>query len=192
MSHVIAHCSHVNVHCSHANFPQQRTNVVYYNHTFEGMVLLYVFPSSLITLMWIKIILRSQGWVKVSLLKVHLNINGYLNICLVPTITSQHRWYLFVSNKNRGFVKPNIVLIFTSYHAWLVAIVLGPLHTRAKSRDHEIVRAQKKVSKGHPNTPRNSHSVVTDPQVQCEVICDRTLNQVPFQWISIHVGPHTW
>ena len=30
---------------------------------------------------------------------------------------------------------------------------LGPLHTRAKSRDHEIVRAQKKVSKGRPNTP---------------------------------------
>ena len=25
---------------------------------------------------------------------------------------------------------------------------LGPLHTQAKSRDHEIVRAQKKVSKG--------------------------------------------
>jgi hypothetical protein len=24
----------------------------------------------------------------------------------------------------------------------------GPLHTRAKSRDHEIVRAQKKVSSG--------------------------------------------
>ena len=29
----------------------------------------------------------------------------------------------------------------------------GPLHTRAKSRDHEIVRAQKKVSKGRPKTP---------------------------------------
>jgi hypothetical protein len=32
--------------------------------------------------------------------------------------------------------------------------IWGPLHTQAKSRDHEIVRAQKKVSKGHcPNTP---------------------------------------
>ena len=30
--------------------------------------------------------------------------------------------------------------------------LVRPLHTRAKSRDHEIVRAQKKVSKGHPNT----------------------------------------
>ena len=30
---------------------------------------------------------------------------------------------------------------------------LGSLHTWAKSRDHGIVRAQKKVSKGRPNTP---------------------------------------
>jgi hypothetical protein len=42
--------------------------------------------------------------------------------------------------------------------------MLGPLHTRAKSRDHDIVRAQKKVSKGRPNTPPKSCSVVTDPQ----------------------------
>jgi hypothetical protein len=27
---------------------------------------------------------------------------------------------------------------------------LGPLHTQAKSRDHDIVRAQKEVSKGPP------------------------------------------
>ena len=40
-----------------------------------------------------------------------------------------------------------------------------PLHTRAKSHDHEIVRAQKKVSKGCPNTPPKSCSVVSDPQV---------------------------
>jgi len=33
---------------------------------------------------------------------------------------------------------------------------------KAKSRDHEIVRAQKKVSKGRPNAPP---SVVMDPQV---------------------------
>jgi hypothetical protein len=31
-----------------------------------------------------------------------------------------------------------------------------PLHTRAKSRDHEIVRAQKEVIKGPPNTPPKS------------------------------------
>jgi hypothetical protein len=42
---------------------------------------------------------------------------------------------------------------------------LGPLHTRAKCRDHEIVRAQKKVSEGRPNTPPKSCSVVTNPQV---------------------------
>ena len=36
---------------------------------------------------------------------------------------------------------------------------------RAKSRDHEIVRAQKKVSEGRPKTPPKSCSVVTDTQV---------------------------
>jgi hypothetical protein len=42
---------------------------------------------------------------------------------------------------------------------------LWSLHTQAKSRDHEIVRAQMKVSRGHPNTPPILCSVVTDPQV---------------------------
>jgi hypothetical protein len=42
---------------------------------------------------------------------------------------------------------------------------LGPLHTRAKSHDHKIVRAQKKVSKGRRKTPPKSCSVVTDPQM---------------------------
>jgi hypothetical protein len=69
---------------------------------------------------------------------------------------------------------------------------LGSLRTRAKSHDHEIVRAQKKLSKGRPNTPPKSCSVVTHPQVQCEVICDRALNQMPFQWIPIHTCPHTY
>ena len=41
---------------------------------------------------------------------------------------------------------------------------LGPLHTQAKSRYCEIVRAQKKVSKGCPNTPPKSPSVVINPQ----------------------------
>ena len=45
------------------------------------------------------------------------------------------------------------------------AASLGPLHTRAKSRDHKIVRAQKKVPKGRPTTPPKSCSVVTDLQV---------------------------
>ena len=44
-------------------------------------------------------------------------------------------------------------------------INLGPLHTRAKSRDHEIVRAPKKVSKGRPKTRPKSCSVVIGPQV---------------------------
>ena len=42
---------------------------------------------------------------------------------------------------------------------------LRPLHTHTKSRDHEIVRAHKKVSKGRRNTPPKSCSVVTDTQV---------------------------
>ena len=36
---------------------------------------------------------------------------------------------------------------------------------RATSHDHEIVRAQKKVSKGRPKAPPKSCSVVMDPQV---------------------------
>jgi hypothetical protein len=51
------------------------------------------------------------------------------------------------------------------YFIWLHIILQGPLHTWAKSRDHEIVRAQKKGSKGRPNTPPKSCDVVTDPQV---------------------------
>jgi hypothetical protein len=46
-----------------------------------------------------------------------------------------------------------------------VVVGLGPLHTRAKSRDHEIVRAQKKVSKVRPYTPPRSCGVVMDLQV---------------------------
>jgi hypothetical protein len=33
--------------------------------------------------------------------------------------------------------------------------------------------------------------VVTDSQVWCEVICDRALNQMLLQGMSIHVGSHT-
>ena len=53
-------------------------------------------------------------------------------------------------------------------------------HLRAKSRDHDIMRAQKKVSKGRPNTPPKSCHVVADPQVHCEGTCDQTLNQMLF------------
>jgi hypothetical protein len=57
---------------------------------------------------------------------------------------------------------------------------LGSLHKRAKNHDHEIVRTQKKVSKGRPNTFPTSCSVVIDPQVQCQVKCDRALNKCCF------------
>ena len=42
---------------------------------------------------------------------------------------------------------------------------LGPLHTHAKSCDHDIVRAQKKVHEGRPKAPPKSCIVVTNPQV---------------------------
>ena len=42
---------------------------------------------------------------------------------------------------------------------------LRSLHTQAKSSDHEIVRAQKKVSKGRPKTAPKSANMVTDFQV---------------------------
>ena len=42
----------------------------------------------------------------------------------------------------------------------------------------KFVGAQMKVSKGRPNAPPKTSSVVTDRQVQCEGICDRALNQM--------------
>ena len=45
------------------------------------------------------------------------------------------------------------------------AIPLGPLHTRAKSRDHENMRAQMTMSKGRPKTLPKSCSVIKDPQM---------------------------
>ena len=47
---------------------------------------------------------------------------------------------------------------------------LGPLHTRAESRDHEIVRTQKKVFKARPKTPPTSCSVksyMIGPSTKC-------------------------
>ena len=42
---------------------------------------------------------------------------------------------------------------------------LWAFHTRAKSRDHEIVRGQKKASKGRSKTSSKSCNVITHPQV---------------------------
>ena len=60
---------------------------------------------------------------------------------------------------------PQLFCIFPVNYGATTAINLGPLHTQAKSRDHETVRAQKKVSKRLPNTLSKSCTVVTDPQV---------------------------
>ena len=55
--------------------------------------------------------------------------------------------------------------VLKELHLWPKYAYWGPLHTRAKSRNHEIVRAQMKVSKGHPKTLPKLRSVVMDPQV---------------------------
>ena len=49
---------------------------------------------------------------------------------------------------------------------------------------------QKKVSEGRSKPPPKSSSVVTDPQVECEAIYDRALNQMLFQCIPIYACPH--
>ena len=68
----------------------------------------------------------------------------------------------------------------------------GALHTRTNSRNHEIVRSQKKVSKDHPNRLPKACGVVRDPQIDCEVICEWTLNQMLFQWnLYSHGSSHT-
>jgi hypothetical protein len=55
--------------------------------------------------------------------------------------------------------------VLEAYWSWALSLVCevtlitqGTLHTRAKSRDHEIVRVQMKVFKGRPNTPPKSCS----------------------------------
>jgi hypothetical protein len=58
---------------------------------------------------------------------------------------------------------------------------INQCHTRAKSSDHGIVKAQKEMSKGRLNTPLQSCNVITDPRVKCEVICDRSLNPMLFE-----------
>ena len=42
----------------------------------------------------------------------------------------------------------------------IIHVYLGPLHTQAKSRDHGIVRAQRKVSRGLFNIPRHGPSII--------------------------------
>ena len=46
---------------------------------------------------------------------------------------------------------PRLLILKPLLLAGDTLITLGPLHTRAESRDHEIVRAHKKVSKGRPD-----------------------------------------
>ena len=67
-------------------------------------------------------------------------------------------------------MQPVLVLIVPWWPAPIcVGGLLGPLHTRAKSHDLEIVRAQKKVSvQGYPKTPPKSYSSVVTT-LKCHV-----------------------
>jgi hypothetical protein len=62
----------------------------------------------------------------------------------------------------RIIYKVCIMVVDTPYN---VVCIFRATSTRAKSCDHVNVRAQKKVSKGRPETLPKSRSVVTDFQV---------------------------
>jgi hypothetical protein len=64
------------------------------------------------------------------------------------------RWYNAFDGINKPFVDIDPIVDTE-----------GPLHTRAKSRDHEIVGAKRKCPMAVPRPPPKSCSVVTDPQV---------------------------
>ena len=70
---------------------------------------------------------------------------------------------------------------------------LGPFHTRAKSHDHEIVRAQRKMSKGHFKRPPKSCTIVWSWTLKCSVKSDVTgpptkcyFNEFPFMRVLTH------
>ena len=69
---------------------------------------------------------------------------------------------------------------------------LGPLHTQAKSRDHEIVRKPKrKCPKAVPTHLQNHVVWSRTLKISVKDICDWVLNQMLFQLFSIYAGPHT-
>ena len=103
----------------------------------------------------------------------HINVQLTLNLWL----KTQHGLQYCFPKK---LVWPTLIISMLIFHSHKQHYS-RPLHTQAKSHDHDITRAQKKVSKGRPNTPPKSCSVVTDPQVQCEAMRDRGLNQMLFQ-----------
>ena len=62
----------------------------------------------------------------------------------------------------------------------------------SQDRDYEVVRVQKKVFKGRPKTPPESCSVVTDPRVYCDAICDRAPqpNATSMEFLFMRVLTH--
>ena len=104
--------------------------------------------------------------------------------CLYPYASKWHHgrcttkvdWLLNVGNPNfthsyhdiarTGFKLIGHVVV-KYLNLWDMGDLWRPLHTWAKSRGHEIVRAQKKVSKGHPTHLRNH--VVWSQTLNCNV-----------------------
>ena len=73
------------------------------------------------------------------------------------------------------------------------ALNSGPLHTRAKGRDHEIVRAQKKVSKLKAVPTHLPHHVVWSRMFKCSVKSCVTwpstkcyFNELLLMWVLTH------
>ena len=88
--------------------------------------------------------------------------------------SSKHAW---ISHKALWIRTLLELLIFQTIAGSTLSCHEAPLHKQAKSRDHEITRAQKKVPKGHLNTPSKSCSVkphVTGPSTQ--MLFQRTSN----------------
>jgi hypothetical protein len=61
-------------------------------------------------------------------------------------------------------IRYNKAMVVGYWSVMVSHFCVRPVHTHAKCRDHEILRAQKKVSNGRPKRPPKSCSVVTDPQ----------------------------
>ena len=70
-------------------------------------------------------------------------------------------------------------------------LMMATSHTTQEPWPRNYGSPKESVLRPSP-TPSKSRSVVTDPQVYCEVICDQALNQMLFQWTSIIVSPRTW
>jgi hypothetical protein len=106
---------------------------------------------------------------------IWMTLNRIISVIYTHTHTYIHNWGFLIR------ILKGIWLRGPSWDKWEVqlyamiptlqrwgprsSLSLGPLHKQVSSHDHEIGRAQKKVSKGCPNTPPKLCSVVIGPRV---------------------------